>query len=98
MIWCFVPWENYNGSILIYNNVIKKLVSKYEKKIDAGLKEASALAKDAAKQGELFEYSEIIKMYFVGMSKVMEHASNPSNIKTAMDFASSVNEESKKDS
>jgi len=39
--------------MLIYNNIIKKLVSKYEAQIDQGLKEASALAKDAAKQGEL---------------------------------------------
>ena len=87
---------------MIYNNVIKKLVSKYEKKIDEGLKEASALARDAAKQGELFEYSEIIKIYLVGISKVMEHASDPSKMKMAMDFASSasekLNEESKKDS
>lgn len=87
LVWCFVPWENYNGSILIYNNIIKKLVSKYEKKIDEGLREASALARDAAKQG-------------MGMLK--EQASNPSNIKMAMDFSSSVsdklNEESKKDS
>ena len=37
---------------MIYNNVIKKLVSKYEKQIDAGLKEAGAVAKDLAKQGE----------------------------------------------
>ena len=87
---------------MIYNNVIKKLVSRYEKKIDAGLKQASALAKDAAKQGELFEYSEIIRICIIGMSKVMQHASDPSNIKMAMDFTSSVseqlNEESKKDS
>lgn len=54
LIWCFVPWESYNGSILIYNNIIKKLVSKYEKQIDEGLKEASALAKDAAKHGKWF--------------------------------------------
>ena len=37
---------------MIYNNVIKKLVARYEKKIDAGLREASALAKDAARQGK----------------------------------------------
>lgn len=98
-----MPWENYNGSILIYNNIIKKLVSKYEKKIDEGLKEASALARDAAKQGKLFECSEIIRIqYTAGMGMLKEQASNPSNIKMAMDFSSSVsdklNEESKKDS
>ena len=54
-----MPWENYNGSVMIYNNVIRKLVSKYEKKIDAGLKQASALAKDAAKQGK---YLSIVKL------------------------------------
>ena len=48
-----MPWEGYNGSMLIYNNIIKKLISKYEAEIDKGLKEASALAKDAAKHGKL---------------------------------------------
>ena len=48
-----MPSDNYNGSVLIYHNIIKKLVSRYEKKIDAGLKEASALARDAARQGKL---------------------------------------------
>lgn len=101
-MWCFVPWESYNGSVLIYNNVIKKLVSKYEKKIDQGLKEASALARDAARQGKLFDYGEIIRIHSVGISMVKQEASNPSNINKAMSMASSVsdalNEESKKDS
>jgi len=88
---------------MIYNNVIKKLVARYEKKIDAGLREASALAKDAARQGklEMSECSETIRI-FAGMSRVMEQASDPSNIQMAMNFASSasekLNEESKKDS
>ena len=49
-----MPSENFNGSIIIYHNVIKKLVSKYEKKIDQGLKEASSIARDAARQGKIF--------------------------------------------
>ena len=56
-----MPWENYNGSILIYNNVIRKLVSKYEKKIDAGLKEAGAFAKDAARQGEYLSTVKLLE-------------------------------------
>lgn len=51
-----MPWENYNGSIMIYNTVIRKLVSKYEKEIDRGIKEASAIARDVAKEGKLFQY------------------------------------------
>ena len=58
-----MPSENYNGSVLIYNNVIKKLVSKYEKKIDEGLKEASALARDAARQGKLLKVTcKVVKL------------------------------------
>lgn len=48
-----MPVENYNGSLIIYNNIIKKLVSRYEKKIDEGLREASAIARDAARQGKV---------------------------------------------
>ena len=58
-----MPSENFNGSILIYHNVIKKLVSKYEKKIDQGLKEASSIARDAARQGKNILNSEIINVY-----------------------------------
>ncbi|XP_065911511.1 receptor expression-enhancing protein 5-like [Dysidea avara] len=87
LVWCFVPWEGYNGSMLIYNNIIKKLISKYEAEIDKGLKEASALAKDAAKHG-------------MGMAK--EFVSDPSTMQKAFEYGSKVsevvNEESKKDS
>jgi len=48
---------------MIYNTIIKKLVSKYEKQIDQGLQEASALARDAAQQGKLFKYCQIIKIH-----------------------------------
>ena len=58
-----MPSETFNGSVIIYQNVIRKLVSKYEKKIDQGIKEASSIARDAARQGRVFQNtSEIIRI------------------------------------
>ena len=104
MVWCFVPWEEYNGSILIYNNIISKLVTKYEAQIDKGLKEASAFAKDAAKQGKTpYKDCSMIVMTDVGMGMAKDFVSNPSTMQKAYEYGSKMSEtlseeEGKKDS
>jgi len=45
LIWCFAPVE-WNGSDLIYRQVIRQLFLKYESKTDKLIREASSVAED----------------------------------------------------
>ena len=60
-----MPSDTFNGSVIIYHNVIKKLVSKYEKKIDQGIREASSIARDAARQGKILQNRVKILEYMI---------------------------------
>ncbi len=50
LIWCMMPIAN-NGSMFIYQRIIRPFVVKHEKTLDAAFDSATQLAKDAGKSG-----------------------------------------------
>ena len=50
MIYCFAP-AKWNGSLTIYNRVIRPIVLKYESRIDNILNRAENLAKEGFEEG-----------------------------------------------
>lgn len=51
LMYCMVP-TSYNGSITIYNNIIKPFVLKHEKEVDQAIDRASGAAKDFINEAE----------------------------------------------
>ncbi len=51
LIWCMMPVAN-NGSMFIYQRIIRPFVATHEKTLDAAFDSATQLAKDAGKSGE----------------------------------------------
>jgi len=50
LVWCMAPGE-WNGSIFVYNRVIRPYLLRYETKIDATLGKAGKLGKEAISEG-----------------------------------------------
>lgn len=59
LVYCFAPVSS-NGSLTLYNKVIRPFILKHQKKIDETLGKAAGAAQTALNEGCFFQFSVIV--------------------------------------
>ncbi|XP_013403702.1 receptor expression-enhancing protein 5 isoform X2 [Lingula anatina] len=61
LVWCMVPVDAFNGSIIIYYRFIRPFVLRHQDSVDKTLGKAKDLAGDALKEGEKLAREAVVE-------------------------------------